>query len=133
MVDQARAGRARGASLDGASLDGASLVGASLVGAKWRGGIIINRTPLFLAGLRYRVTILDAHLEIGCQIHRLSAWEVFDDAIITRMDGRTALAFWRAFKAPIPALARADGRDFSPVGAEVNAQEVAKSNRQDQE
>ena len=104
----------RGADLRGADLTGADLTGADLTGADLRGadlrvttiyGIKITRTPVTIDGLRWGVTIIDGHIEIGCQFHPIGAWSAFDDAAIAAMDGRDALRFWREHKAVIMALA----------------------------
>ena len=101
------------ADLTGADLTGAHLAGANLTGATIREGLTISRAPLFVNGLQYRVTIFDAHMQIGCEFHRLSDWQGFDNEQIAKMDGRDSRKFWDAFKAPLLAMARADGRDFS--------------------
>jgi len=106
--------------LAGANLARANLADAYLAGAKWRNGIVINRVQLQLDGLRYPVTILDAHIQIGCELHTVPDWAAFDDERIVKMDGKTALTFWRAHKAAILALATSDGR-----GVETVAQEAA--------
>ena len=98
-----------GANLTGANLGGANLAGAYLTGAKWR-GIVINKAPLQLFGLRWSVTVLDAHMQIGCELHSLTEWANFDDARIAVMDGRHALRFWRTYKAVLLGLAAATGR-----------------------
>ncbi len=103
-----------------ANLADANLARANLAGAKWRNGIVINRVPLQLDGLRYPVTILDAHIQIGCELHTVPEWAAFDDERIVKMDGKTALTFWSAHKAAILALAVSDGR-----GVETVAQEAA--------
>ena len=97
-----------GANLSGANLAGANLTGANLAGAKWR-GIVISKPPLQLFGLKWRVTLLDAHMQIGCEFHSLSEWSAFDDARIVAMDGRDALRFWRDYKAVLFGLATASG------------------------
>ena len=109
-----------GAYLAGANLAGANLADANLAGAKWRNGITLTRAPLQLFGLAYTVNILDAHMQIGCELHALSEWREFDDARIVQMDGKTALKFWRAHKAALLALAESDGR-----GVVAAAQEAA--------
>ena len=109
-----------GADLSGANLSWADLSGADLSGAKWRDGITLTRAPLQLFGLAYTVHILDAHMQIGCELHALSEWREFDDARIVAMDGKTALKFWRAHKAALLALAESDGR-----GVVATAQEAA--------
>ena len=104
-----------GANLDGANLAGAYLVGANLVGAnldgaKLKGGIVINKPPIQLFGLHWRVTILDEHMKIGCELHKLSDWAKYDDARIAAMDGRNALRFWRAHKDVLLGIARSADR-----------------------
>jgi uncharacterized protein YjbI with pentapeptide repeats len=98
-----------GANLARANLEGAYLAGAYLAGAKWRDGIVIQRAPLQLYGLLWTVTILDEHMQIGCELHTLADWASFEDARIVKMD-RQALRFWRAHKDSLLALAAADGR-----------------------
>ena len=98
-----------GAYLGGADLGGAYLGGADLGGAKWRDNIVLSRAPLFIDGLKWRVSILNEHMEIGCELHRIDEWAAFDDATINKMD-RGALKWWRAHKDALLALARADGR-----------------------
>jgi hypothetical protein len=83
---------------------------ANLAGAKWRDGVIINRAPLQISGLRWMVDILDTHMQIGCELHTLADWAAFDDRRIAEMDGRDALRFWKAHKTTLLALAESDGR-----------------------
>ena len=100
-----------GANLSYANLSGAYLSGAYLSGAKWRDGITISRAPLQISGLHWwMVYILDAHMQIGCELHSLDDWRSFDDARIVKMDGRNALRFWRAHKDALLAIAASDGR-----------------------
>ena len=106
-----------GANLSGANLSGAYLSDAYLSGAKWRDGIVINKPPIQLFGLHWRVTMLDEHMQIGCELHKLSDWAEYDDERIARMDGRNALRFWRAHKDVLLGLAKSAGRgvDTEPV------------------
>ena len=83
---------------------------ANLADAKWKGGIVINKPPIQLFGLRWRVTILEKHMQIGCELHKLSDWAKYDDARIAAMDGRNALRFWRAHKDVLLGLARSADR-----------------------
>ena len=99
-----------GANLAGANLAGVNLAGANLAGAKWRNGVVIQRAPLQLFGLRYPVTIIDDHMEIECELHPLAEWAAFDDDRIIQMDGKDALKFWRSHKEGLLAIARGDGR-----------------------
>jgi uncharacterized protein YjbI with pentapeptide repeats len=114
-----------GANLAGAYLAGANLADAYLAGATWRDGIVINKRPIQLYGLHYVVTILDAHMQIGCELHSLAEWAAFDDARIVAMDGRTALQFWRDHKDALLSLARSAGRSFDTPSVEQAAQEAA--------
>ena len=100
-----------------ANLSGAYLSDANLSDAKWRNGIVINKPPIQLFGLHWRVTILDEHMQIGCELHKLSDWAEYDDERIARMDGRNALRFWRAHKDVLLGLAKSAGRgvDTGPV------------------
>ena len=100
----------RDADLSRANLSGADLSCADLSGTKWTDGVIINRAPLQIFGLRWDVTILDQYMQIGCQMHSLTAWSSFTGAEISAMDGRNALRFWRAHKDALNALATSDGR-----------------------
>ena len=110
----ARANLAR-ADLAGANLAGAYLAGSNLTGSKWRDGIVITKRPIQVYGLHWDVTILDAHMQIGCELHSLADWSSYDDARIAAMDGRDALRFWRAHKESLLSLARGADRSFEPV------------------
>jgi hypothetical protein len=105
------------ADLAGANLAGADLARANLAGAKWRDGVVISKTPIQLYGLHWVVTILDAHMQIGCELHSLAEWAAFDDTRIVAMDGRDALRFWRDHKEALLSLARSCSRSFDPVEA----------------
>ena len=98
-----------GANLVGAYLADANLAGADLAGAKWRHGIVLKRTPIQLYNLDngWRVTILDEHMEIGCELHSFDEWAAFTDKEIAAMDGRRALNFWRRWKPSLMALCEA--------------------------
>ena len=106
---------ASGAYLAGANLADANLTDANMTGAKWRDGIVINKHPIQLFGLRWRVTILDAHMQIGCELHTLADWAAYDDARIAQMAGREALRFWRAHKDVLLGLAKSAGRGVDEV------------------
>ena len=99
-----------GANLSGANLSGANLSCANLSGANWRGGVVINKVPIQLFGLHWRVTILDEHMQIGCELHKLTDWEEYDDKRIAEMDGHAALRFWRKHKDVLLGLAKSAGR-----------------------
>jgi hypothetical protein len=46
---------------------------------------------------KYRVTVTDNHLKIGCQQHTFAEWRGFSDYAISQMDD-DALEWWRAHK-----------------------------------
>ena len=89
----------------------ANLSRADLSGAKWRDGVIINRRPLFIGGLSWSVWVLDSHMQIGCELHKLSEWAEFDDRRICQMSGKEAVKFWRTYKDVLLAIAKSDGRE----------------------
>ena len=99
----------------------ANLTEAYLTDAKWQGGIVINKPPVQLFGLHWRVTILDEHMQIGCELHKLSDWAKYGDARIAAMDGRDALRFWRAHKDVLLGLARSAGRGVATEPAPATA------------
>ena len=109
------------ANLTGANLARANLARANLAGAKWRDGIAIQSRPIQIYGLEpYAVTILDQHMQIGCELHSLADWAAFDDRRILQMDGRRAASFWAKNKDALLSMARAAGRSFGPsVSAEA--------------
>jgi hypothetical protein len=116
----------RGADLRGMSLRGAYLDGADLRGAVWgdgakRGeGVPITRAPIMVAAGPYDVWIWDRHVEIGCQIHEIEAWAAFSRDDIKRMDGERGVRFWREWRGPLLAVAKAAGRPL-PAPAEREA------------
>ena len=105
------------ANLADAYLAGAYLAGANLTGAIWRNGIVLTRRPLQLHGLDYPVTLLDQHMEVGCELHLLTEWAGFDNARIARMDGTRARRFWGKHGAALLALASSDGRGIADAPA----------------
>ncbi|WP_010517788.1 pentapeptide repeat-containing protein [Komagataeibacter oboediens] len=115
-----------GANLVGANLVGAYLSGANLSGAKWRNDIILKRAPLQIFNLFYRVTILDMHMQIGCELHLISEWREFDNERIARMDGVDSRRFWKKHRDALLALAESDGRG-------VGGNQADKSEDDDQE
>ena len=104
--------------LSGAYLIGADLSRANLSGANWAGKPL-TRAPIQLFGLGYPVTILDADMQIGCELHSLVEWEAFDNERIAQMDGVSARRFWDAHKSTLLELARADGRVFGAEKVEA--------------
>ena len=115
IPDDTPSGMEMRAALEKATQERANLAGANLADAKWRDGVVISQQPIQLYGLHWSVTILDAHMQIGCELHSLAEWSDFDDARIVEMDGRDALRFWREHKDALLSMARSCGRSFDPV------------------
>jgi hypothetical protein len=74
-----------------------------------------------LSGLRWRVTITDTQMSIGCQSHKLDSWWAFDDRQIAAMDGKYALKFWREHKAALQGICAATGRHAGHAVTEAEA------------
>ena len=87
-----------------ANLSGADLSGANLSGAKWTDSIILTQAPIQISipGF-WPIFILEAHMKIGCELHKFEEWATFDDRRIERMSGN-ALEFWRTYKPMLMAL-----------------------------
>jgi len=51
-----------------------------------------------LIGFDYNITILDKHIQIGCELHTFDDWFSFSDKRILEMDGKRALKFWKTWK-----------------------------------
>ena len=82
----------RYADLSSANLSSANLRSADLHGEK------LDKSPLFIYGLKYDVLITKEQIKIGCEFHKVSEWELFDDKCILEMDGKEALEWWRIYK-----------------------------------
>lgn len=60
---------------------------------------------------QYKVTLPSpGRMKIGCEDHTIDEWEAFTNKEILAMDGKRALKFWRRWKAPLIAYARAKER-----------------------
>ncbi len=79
-------------------------------------------SPVNLIGLPYSVTITDAHMQIGCELHLIADWAKFDDRRIAEMDGLSATRFWRDYGAALIGVCRASRPDaFAPAAVAVSA------------
>jgi hypothetical protein len=96
-----------GANLADANLAGANLTRANLAGVKWRDGTLLTRAPLQIYGLQWPVTILDEHMQIGCELHTFAEWRAFSDRQIIAMDGKDALQFWKRYGPALLAMCEA--------------------------
>ena len=95
-----------GAYLSGAYLSDADLSDADLSGALWAKNIVLQRAPITVNSLKWPVTILDTHLQMGCELHSLDEWARYDDRQILAMAGKDALAFWRTYGPALLLLAK---------------------------
>ena len=87
------------ANLSDANLSGADLSRADLNRADLN-SCTGNRSEIksIFTFKTYPITYTDKVMQIGCERHELSEWWEFDDARIVKMDGKTALKFWRESK-----------------------------------
>ena len=86
------------ADLSGANLSGADLSGADLFGEK------ITKPPLQIGcGMKWRITITEKHIQIGCQAHKAEEWLNFGDNEIASFHSE-ALPWWKENKDIIKAL-----------------------------
>lgn len=73
----------------------------------WMCGVaLVSKPPINIIGLMRQITITDCHIQIGCELHKISAWEKFKDSRINAMSD-DALVFWKANKHWIIQLAKA--------------------------
>ena len=83
-----------GADLTGANLTGANLTDASLWRTRGNGRQIKSMAVV----ADYAITYTAEVLQIGCEQHAISAWWLFDDARIKKMDGKKAIKFWAEWR-----------------------------------
>ena len=114
------------ANMRGAILSDANLIEANMRGAKWADGVFLTQAPIQIYGMHWPVTLLDTHMQIGCELHSLDDWEGFDNARIAEMEGRSALKFWKANKDAIFAMAKATGRPFAKEEVVETPQEASQ-------
>ena len=66
------------------------------------GDKITNKDDIcYVSNRYYNITITPLHIKIGCQYHAQEAWWNFTDEQIEKMDGQTALEFWKIWKEPL--------------------------------
>ena len=94
------------ANLTGAYLVSANLAGANLAGAKYN-GVPLTKTPITVSGFPYRVTILDNHAQIGCQLKTIAEWLACD------------LSGFAPYKGAFRAICAASGRLPAEVKEEM--------------
>ena len=66
------------------------------------GDKITNKDDIcYVSNRYYNITITPLHIKIGCQYHAQEAWWNFTDEQIEKMDGESALNFWKIWKEPL--------------------------------
>ena len=66
------------------------------------GDKITNKYDIcYISNRYYNITITPLHIKIGCQYHAQEAWWNFTDEQIEKMDGESALNFWKLWKEPL--------------------------------
>ena len=66
------------------------------------GDKITNKDDIcYISNRYYNITITPLHIKIGCQYHAQDAWWNFTDEQIEKMDGESALNFWKIWKEPL--------------------------------
>ena len=66
------------------------------------GDKITNKDDIcYISNRYYNITITPLHIKIGCQYHAQEAWWNFTDEQIEKMDGESALNFWKIWKEPL--------------------------------
>ena len=61
----------------------------------------------YISNRYYNITITPLHIKIGCQYHAQEAWWNFTDEQIEKMDGESALNFWKIWKEPLKQICKA--------------------------
>ena len=70
--------------------------------AKVFGDKITNKDDIcYVSNRYYNITITPLHIKIGCQYHAQEAWWNFTNEQIEKMDGESALNFWKIWKEPL--------------------------------
>ena len=76
---------------------------AKVYGDAWvYGDKITNKDDIcYVSNRYYNITITPLHIKIGCQYHAQDDWWNFTDEQIEKMDGESALNFWKIWKDPL--------------------------------
>jgi hypothetical protein len=98
------------ADLSGSDLSRAKLYNADLSGGKVKvDGYEFSRPPIQIQD-KYRISLWDGYLIIGCEKHAVKEWDSFDDRRILEMDGKDALIWWKVWKPIFMQIAKDTGR-----------------------
>jgi len=108
-----------GANLANANLTGADLTDANLTGANLTDAVLVRNGLYNTIGNdkeiktvcvfdEYNIAYTKNRLHIGCEGHSFQEWWDFTDRQILKMDGRTALSFWKQHKETIKNIVESD-------------------------
>jgi len=105
-------GDLQGATLRGADLEAANLQWANLRGANLEGGVkacghVFTKPPVQISD-KYTIDIWQGFMVIGCEEHTLSEWSKFTQKRVLEMDGKEGLVWWKKWKEPLMAIAKAN-------------------------
>ena len=76
--------------------------------ARVYGDKITNKDDIcYISNRYYNITITPLHIKIGCQYHAQEAWWNFTNEQIEKMDGESALNFWKIWKEPLKQICAA--------------------------
>ena len=83
------------------------------------GDKITNKDDIcYISNRYYNITITPLHIKIGCQYHAQEAWWNFTDEQIEKMDGESALNFWKIWKEPLKQICDAMKKEKGEKDAE---------------
>lgn len=74
--------------------------GGVISGGVILGGVIrgdVSKSPIFIAGIKWSVTVCDSVMSIGCQTHSIGEWKKFTKKQIAEMSN-DANEFWGKYK-----------------------------------
>ena len=106
----------RNSNLSNSDLSNSDLSSSDLSNSNLSGCLVfdenLKRTPLFINGLFWPVTITDSYLKIGCQLHKIDDWSSFTDDKINSMDSK-ALEFWHLWSGVILRACKTHNEDLN--------------------
>ena len=111
-----RGGVIRGGVIRGGEIRGGEIRGGVIWGGEIRGGVI-KITPIFLAGLRWDITVTSEHMTIGCQHFTHKEWEGFTRVEITPMASK-AWDWWKENKAMLFNFCKKQVADYAALNEE---------------
>ena len=93
---------------------------AQVCGKAWvYGDKITNKDDIcYISNRCYNITITPLHIKIGCQYHAQESWWNFTNEQIEKMDGESALNFWKIWKEPLKQICDAMKKEKGEKDAE---------------